>query len=501
MKGLTPETIYGFVQTLLLQQFDEPVSTPQFHLELWDYFCLDHPKVAVAAPRGHAKSTAGTHAFGLAAALFRVKSYILIVSDTEGQAIQFLDDIKKELIENELLRQTFGVKRLIKDNEKDIIAEFEDGKQFRIQAKGSEQKLRGLKWRGKRPDLILGDDLENDELVMNEERRDKFRRWFFNALVPCLSKSGHIRIVGTILHLDSLLERLMPPIGNKNTVDLELKSYYDGDDRNWKSVRYRAHNEDFSCILWPEQHSEQRLKSIRADYIEQGFPEGYAQEYLNYPIDESTAFFRKSDFKPIPNEREEPYMEYYAAADLAISEKDSRAYSVIAVAGLTADNKLRLVDIVRFRGDSLEIIDQMFAVHRLYRPELFVVEEENIAKSLGPFLYQRMHETNTYISLEKMKPHGNDKIKRARAIQARMRAGGCYFPKDAHWYPDFETEMLQFPRGKYVDQVDAFAWVGLALDKMVDVPTDEELEDAAWDEEFGDAMLEEESGMCLSTGY
>jgi predicted phage terminase large subunit-like protein len=498
--NITPDVIYGFVQSLLLTQFDEPVKTPEFHRELWELFCSDRKKVAIAAPRGHAKSTAITHSAVLAAVLFREKKYVIIASDTVGQAIQFLGDIKKELLDNDKLIAAFGIKTLVKDREDDIVVRFSDGAEFRIQAKGAEQKMRGLKWHGRRPDLIIGDDLENDEIVLNEERREKFRRWFFNALVPCLSKSGHIRVVGTILHLDSLLERLMPPIESEDTVWEEVKSYYVADDREWLSIRYKAHNEDFSTILWEEQWPRERLESVRRDYIEQGFPDGYAQEYLNYPIDEENAFFRRSDFREATTEGDQ-HMQYYAAADLAISEKDSRAYSVIAVAGLNSEGILKLVDIIRFRGDSLEIIDQMFAVQRVYSPEIFVVEEENIAKSIGPFLYTRMHESGVYMNLEKMKPHGTDKIRRARAIQARMRAGGCTFDKKAAWYPAFETEMLQFPKGKYVDQVDAYAWIGLVLDKMTTVPTPQERADARWEEEYLESVDEEEHGLCTTTGY
>jgi len=44
----------------------------------------------------------------------------------------------------------FGVGKLIKDSETKVIVEMEDGYQFRIDTKGSEQKVRGLKWRSKR---------------------------------------------------------------------------------------------------------------------------------------------------------------------------------------------------------------------------------------------------------------------------------------------------------------------------------------------------------------
>ena len=71
-------------------------------------------------------------------------------------------------------------------------------------------KLRGLRWNNKRPNLVVVDDLENDEAVVNRDRREKLKRWFNGALLPCLSDTGIVRVVGTILHLDSLLESLMP---------------------------------------------------------------------------------------------------------------------------------------------------------------------------------------------------------------------------------------------------------------------------------------------------
>jgi hypothetical protein len=115
--------------------------------------------------------------------------------------------------------------QFIKDTENDIIVGFNDGHKFRIIAKGAEQKLRGLIWNGSRPDIILCDDMENDELVMNKDRREKMKRWFKGALLPCISDRGIVRMVGTILHMDSLLENIMPKENDKQTVNDGLKTY------------------------------------------------------------------------------------------------------------------------------------------------------------------------------------------------------------------------------------------------------------------------------------
>lgn len=463
MSNIDSNIVYGFVGSVLASRFDSPQPIPKFHKQLWDLCCSDSRYVAIAAPRGHAKSTSVTLGYLLTALLFRDKSYAIIVSDTEGQAIQFLSDLKTELSENDSLVSLFGKMTFVKDRETDIIVSMEDGYKFRVMAKGSEQKVRGMKWNNKRPDLIVGDDLENDEIVMNQDRREKFRNWLFKALLPSISDTGVVRIVGTILHMDSALERLL-------------------NDSSWTTARFRAHNEDFSEILWPEKFSEERLKQIREAYISQGMPEGYSQEYLNYPIDESSAYFRFDDFNYYTlDELNGIPLSYYSAVDFAISDKERADYTVILTAAVDSNNNLYIIDVQRGRWDSKEIIDNMFATHWRYRPEIFIAEEGMIRKSIGPFLNEEMMRRGIFINLHTEIPV-KDKQTRARSIQARLKMGSVYFNKEAEWFAPLSQEMVRFPRDVHDDQVDALAWIGLVLDKIVPAPTIAEQEDEDWEE-------------------
>ena len=113
---ITAEVVYAFTVGLLQHRFDSPRPTPEFHKDLWSYCCSDHARVAIAAPRGHAKSTAVTLSYVLAEVLFRSSDYVVIISDTETQSIQFLNDIKDELLDNQALRDVFFVDKLVKDN-------------------------------------------------------------------------------------------------------------------------------------------------------------------------------------------------------------------------------------------------------------------------------------------------------------------------------------------------------------------------------------------------
>ncbi len=511
MTRLTSDVIEGFSKLVLSKNFDGYKPTPQCHREWWDLCVSEHTLVAICAPRGHAKSTAITHCYTLAATLFKERSFVVVVSDTYEQAVLFLQDMKKELTGNEDLMSLFGVEKLEKDSESDIIVRMQGGHRFRIMAKGAEQKMRGLKWDGKRPDLIVCDDLENDEIVMNQERREKFRKWFFNAVLPCRSDTGIIRVVGTILHMDSLLERLMPKdwdvkqIEKGHIVKEPLRSYYNFKKfkRPWYSVRYRAHTEDFSEILWETKWPKSRLLEERQKYVDAGSPEGYSQEYLNYPIDESVSYFRRGDFL-VMNEKDlnsnnTRMLRYYVGVDLAITEKSRSDFTVFAVGGMDEEGYLHIVDVIRERMDAKGIVDMLFAIEKRYHPERITIEGSMIEKSLGPFIQEEMHRRGEYLSIGTETPT-KDKETRAQSLQGRMRSGGVKFNKGADWYYDLEQEMLQFPRGRNDDQVDAMAWLGFTINKMHEASTAKEIEEEQWQHEYDMSGLMEQ-GRSTITGY
>lgn len=504
---LTAEVVEGFVGSILASKFDDPVKTPDFHKEGWRLFCSQNKMVALAAPRGHAKTTGMTVSYGLATLLFRERKFMLLVSDTESQACMFLGYFKEQLQENTPLVELFGLKRdengkvkFVKETETDIIVEMEDGHKFRVIAKGAEQKLRGLIWNGTRPDIILCDDMENDELVMNKDRREKMRKWFYSALLPCISSKGIIRVVGTILHMDSLLERLMPKPYDRWSHQEPLKLWSETRRNGWSSIKYRAHDPDFKHILWPEKHSRETLQQKREEYIGMGMPDVYSQEYLNIPLDESVAYFKRSDFEHIDDEAKKLPLKYYITVDLAISEEERADYSVFLIAGVDEYKRIHVKNIIRERLDGREIVDTLINLQRVYDPEIVGIEEMQVSKSIGPFLTEEMIQQNIFLNIVKLKHGGKDKIARARSIQARMRAKTVKFDKSADWYQSFEDELTRFPRDMHDDQVDAFAYLGLLLNSLVEAPTKDEMDE---DEYFMDLEMNgmNLNGRSIVTGY
>lgn len=485
----------------------DPADTPECHREWWDMCCSDRKFVALAAPRGHAKSTAITFAYTLAAILFRERKYVVIISDTEAQSSLFLGNIKTELANNEDLRILFGVKeyqsetkKFDKETETDLIIEFVDGHKSRILAKGAGQKLRGLNWLGQRPDLIIGDDMENDEMVMNKERRDKFKRWFIGAVVPCLSKYGVIRIIGTILHMDSLLENYMPKAWKKDTREghLSIKS---NPNTVWLSAKYRAHTSmnDFTDVLWPDSKPAKWLREEQKLYLVDGEGDLWAQEFLNDPIDDSNALFRKTDFVTLRDEDRKQNLNLYVSFDLAVTKDDvKRDYSVFTMFGVDEDGRAQVINIHRERMDTLEIVDHIIAIQKQYEPVFFIGEKGTIDRAIRPFLIVKSIEENVYPSLYSVAVNNTDKIIRSSPIRGRMRAGMVKFDKEADWYPALEQECIQFPRSKHDDQVDTLSLMGIALTKYVQAHTMKEMEQQQYEEEKAEHS---DSGRSSFTGY
>ena len=137
-------------------------ATPPFHNEVYANLSDDDKRrVLIAAPRGTAKSTVTTLIFPLWKAAFKSTTdelFIVIVSESQAQSINFLSRIKYHLTHSEKFRQIFGdlgpntAKRW---THTDIVL----ANGTRMIAVGTGQRVRGFIEGDTRPNLIIVDDL------------------------------------------------------------------------------------------------------------------------------------------------------------------------------------------------------------------------------------------------------------------------------------------------------------------------------------------------------
>ena len=483
---LSSDLIEATAGGYLSPRYDHPKPTPQFHRDAWKLYCSDIPSCMVVAPRDHAKTTALSVDYILCEALFRRSDYIILVGSTELKAQEILSNISEELHENEALRADFQVHKFEVDQKTEIIVELADGHRFRVLARGAEQRIRGAMWKGKRPNLLVCDDMEDDEQVESKDRRAKFRRWFFRAAKQALSREGRIRVHGTILHEDSLLSRL-----RKN--------------KTWSHLFYKAHEafDDFSNILWPERWDEGSLRLRQLEFIEDQDAAGYSQEFLNDPFDNSEAYLRRDDFLPMTEEDHEKEKVFGIGVDFAISTKDKSNRTSFTVGGKCVDNILHIVDQRVGRWNSLEIIDELFVLHERYPEAVFWVESGQIWLALAPMINQAMQQTDTWISLHPITPV-SDKAARGRSYQRRHRAGGMRFDKTASWYAGYEAENLRFTgKGEAIadDQFDSTAILSRGMDEMKMVEPDDFMDEDEWAARRHNGNSRGNAGRSKVTGY
>lgn len=163
-------------------------------------------------------------------------------------------------------------------------------------ALGIGQKPRGLRKGAFRPDLIIIDDVDDDEMVNNESRVDKLVKWIQRSLIPTMDKGqGRVIQANNLIHEKSVTAKLaekwleaekklketQKQLGRKLDTSATLEFYID-------DVPIR--NEE-SLPNWPAKYTVD-------DIIQLEIGEGYAvfeSEYMNNPITEGK-FFQKEWF-------------------------------------------------------------------------------------------------------------------------------------------------------------------------------------------------------------
>jgi hypothetical protein len=497
--NLTADLIEAFAGTFISPRYDNCAPTPQLHRDAWALYASDVPQALCIAPREHAKSTALTTVYILAEVLFRKSDYVVLISSTEESAVEQLGNIAEELHENDDLRREFGVKGFPSDSKQDLIVEMQDGHRFRILCRGAEQRIRGRLWKGKRPNLLVVDDAEDDEQVENADRRTKFRRWFFRAAKQAVGRYGRTRVHGTILHEDSLLSRL-----RKN--------------REWKHLYFKAHRgfDDFSDILWPEQWPEERLRARQREFVEEGDAGGYSQEFLNDPQDNAEAYLRRQDFIPMTEEDHEREKVISTGWDFAVSKADLANRTSVTVGGVDILNRVCFLDFQAGRwnpsvtpseresGES-GWIDLMFEVEARWHPQAHFIEGGVIWNSVKQMIYTEMETRGVFLNLVVLNPV-KDKAVRGLSLKKRHRAGMTRWNTEADGYVSAKEEMLRFTghaAARLDDQFDSAATLCLGIERAPKVDQEDfydeedfEMERGFWNRKTGTA-----AGRSNVTGY
>lgn len=428
-------------------------------------------RLVIAAPRGHGKSTVMSLQNVLHAALYGYKKYILLVSDTEAQAVAFLDAVKAELEDNELLLEVFGPQKGRVWKSGSIL--LQNG--CRIDAVGSGQKLRGRRNGARRPDLILLDDIENDEEVRQRENREKLAAWFFGAVSKAGDRYTDIVFIGTALHYDSLLMRLLKNpayrvlrfqaverFSNSHLWEQWQALYTDLQDEDREATAqhfFQQHKSEMlrdTAVLWPAKLDYYDLMCMKVAEGESAF----WQEMQNVPMDPEACLFPQD------------WLQYYDPASVDFSQgfrffgfcdpslgrtEDSDYSALITLAEEVATGTLYVLeaDLRRRTPDVLisDILQHSLGLRRKYGSGfcLFGIESNQFQWLLKEQLRKASAQAGEYLPLCEVQARGS-KEGRIRSLQPYVRNGYLLFSQS---HTLLLEQLRQFPLGRHDDGPDA----------------------------------------------
>jgi predicted phage terminase large subunit-like protein len=287
--------------------------------------------------RGHAKST---H-FDIMIPLWlkaqnpRQLNVMVLVGKSQDNADTLLSDLQAELQYNQRYLSDFGqqVKAGSWENGQFVTA---DGCAFFSRGRG--QSPRGLRYRDKRPDYIVIDDLDDDELCQNEERVRRLTDWVKEALFGALDAGrGRFIMVGNLISKNSVLANIAKSDGVFLSRTNVLKP--DGTP-SWPEK------------LTPEDVDEMsRFMGYRA----------FQKEMMNNPITEGAVFHNNwiAWKKPLPLRQ---YDQLVAYCDPSFKSSSKNDYKAIKLWGKSG-NQLHHIDAFVRQTSVAEMVRWFYDLH------------------------------------------------------------------------------------------------------------------------------------------
>lgn len=417
--------------------------------------------LAIAAPRGEAKSTLVSRLFTLFCIITEQKKFAVIVMDSIDQAYPMLEAIKAELEFNVRLKTDFP--KICGQGKVWQSGSFVSKNNVKVMVAGSGKKLRGLTHGAYRPDLVILDDIENDEQVRNPQQRDKLENWFKSTITPLGAAGEKLDIVyiGTILHYDSVLNRTLQ---NKAFVgkifqaieklpdNLKLWDEFDAifknDGKKQALDFYSKHKKELdkgAKVSW-QARSLLDLMIIRATIGQASFD----AEYQNDPVSLDSAPLAKSlhFYNSLPSN-----LVYYASLDPSMGRSNTNSDpSAIVIGGLDLQtSKLYIVeaDIKRRLPD--KIIEDVIFYQQEYNCFAWFIETVAFQAFLYQEILRRAGERGILIPARPFVPN-TDKTLRIESLQP-------YLANEQILLNNNLTSLIQqlrhFPKAAHDDGADA----------------------------------------------
>lgn len=404
-------------------------------------------KKAIAASRSFGKSSIFSLAYPAREFLFHNTRFEVLISNTTEQALMLSENLKRELISNDVIQELFGNIKSESFSKERWIAQLKgDDIGTLFLPRGSGQQVRGVRYLRHRPHRINIDDAEDSESVRSEEQREKRRNWFFNDVCNSVNvydaeEDWFILLVGTILHEDSLLANL-----------LELEEW-EGETISICDDQYNSN--------WEEAISTEEIKGIVDGYRKAGELDSFYREYMNLPISLEDPTFSKNYFKEYDPGKEDlnriRSIESVILVDPAKSVKQHSADSAIVGVGVdTRNQSIYVRDVVAGKMYPDDIYREVLAMADRLRAKVVGIEVTSLNEFITYPFRNELLRKNSSLEIVELKARAK-KEERIAALVPFYRNGMVWH--NPACCAQLEGQLLSFPRSKRWDVMDALAYI------------------------------------------
>ena len=407
-------------------------------------------RIAVAIPRSHGKSTIFSFAYAIYATATQKHNYIVIFGATATGARSTLNNIRLEVENNTKLLNDFGSILMPEMDNRGSVAGWNDNDLIfrggqKISAKGVGSTVRGLNHYGKRPSLLILDDIEDEKNTRTIYQRERHEFYIKTAVLNLGGDKGiDIFMIGTIQHSDSYLAKAV--------------SATSGQAYNFWTKLYKRAVLDWNTgeVLWPEHLSFDALLDILKEIGEKEFNQEYQQIpgrlHASLFKRENFTFFSGSVVKENTFKLNKWHKYLYVDPSMGKPKSDFSSLTVIGVDGQYKQHILEWIT-KRFApealGEAIKELNNIFHFHK-------IGFEINATQGVFINLFKQMGVTDPELANLPWEGvnHRLPKKNRIDALEPYINRGDILFRDDCWELDSYALGMLQLENYTGMDNGD-----------------------------------------------
>jgi len=445
------KNLVAFRKIILFVDDEKEAMSAQFHYDWSDALLNGEKHTAIEGFRESAKTSYILRSFPLYSLSYpsKKRSYIVIIKANATLAESKLKEIEQEAISNPAVNSQ--IKKIVEQSAQKFSVDVHVSKgkkqNILIEAYGKGAAIRGLSNRDRRPDIIIIDDPQTVEDARSDTVTENDWNWFLSD-VMFLGKTARIFIIGNNLGERCIIERIF---ANKAELGFDC----------FKVPILTESGES----AWPEMFPVAGIEEERENFRKMGKIEVWLREKMCEAVSEETRIFKKEDHRYFPFNTLDSFIgrcRIKATLDPAASKEREACFRAIVVKATDSDGNWFILDVPFGRWDSVELINQIFTTVQKWRLKDFGIEKGMLEQVLDPFITKEQRKRQKYFDLIPLE-HAKQgtKLERIKLLQPRFKAHTIFFPMDASWLGEMESELAGVTKnaikGMYIDLVDALA--------------------------------------------